>query len=113
MTRMIIVMIAFFLSACANQLMKKSILLEPGMTKEELVANLGPPGNRQFKGNKEAWQYCETGGMVDDYVVVWLVHGKVAGTQSYNNSRPGFCSSFFRTVNWEEAPDAVIEFRDR
>ena len=41
---------------------------------------LRSPGNRQFKGNKEAWQYCETGGMADDYITVWLINGVVAGT---------------------------------
>ena len=109
----LIIILALVMTSCAHQLMSKSVLLEPGMSKKELVELMGVPGNRQFKGNKEAWQYCETGGMADDYITVWLINGAVAGTQSYHNTGMGFCSSYFKTVNWEEAPDAVLEIRNR
>jgi len=111
--RIIILFCALLMASCANSLMKKSVLIEPGMSKQEVAATLGAPQNRQFNGRKEAWQYCETGAIVDDYTIIWLVDGRVVGTQSYNNNRQGICSSFFQTINWEDAPDSIIEFRHR
>jgi hypothetical protein len=36
---------------------------------------MGIPDNKQFHKTKEAWQYCETGGITDDYIIVWLHNG--------------------------------------
>jgi hypothetical protein len=107
--------VAGCLSACATQpLTKKTLLIEPGMSKDDVLSVMGSPGNRQFKGNKEAWQYCQTGWSADEYILIWLVDGTVAQTQTYaNTEHGGLCTSFFRTVDWEEAPDAVVEIRSR
>jgi len=109
----LLVTTVLFLSSCASSISNKSIDLEPGMSKQELTALMGRPGDRQFSGNVEAWQYCETGMSTDDFLIVWLANGKVVETQTYDNSFLGVCSSYFRTINWEEAPDKIIEFRER
>ena len=108
----LIVITVLFISSCAN-VATKSIDLEPGMSKTQLTSLLGRPGDRQFSGNVEAWQYCDTGFAKDEYLIVWLANGKVVETQRYENSYSiGMCSSY-TTINWEDAPDKIIEFRER
>jgi hypothetical protein len=48
----------FFSYGCSapSQLMKKSLMINAGQTKEEVLKIIGNPGNRQFKGKDEAWQ---------------------------------------------------------
>jgi len=86
------------------------------MSGSELRFAMGEPQDRQFKGTNEAWQYCATdysGLKADDYVLVWLANDAVTGMQTYRNSKKGTCESFFRTVDWEQAPDTSIEIRQR
>ena len=110
---LVLVATVLFLSSCAQTVATKSIYLEPGMSKTELAALLGTPGDRQFSGNVEAWQYCDTGFAKDEYLIVWLADGKVVETQRYENAYSmGICSSY-STINWEDAPDKIIEFRKR
>ena len=110
MRYMVIVALMLILQACSSQsaVVRKSETVRLGMSVTDLRQVMGEPQNRQFKGKNEAWQYCSTGysGFEDDhYVLVWLFDGVVSGMQSYLNTKFGNCESFFRTVNWEEAPD--------
>ena len=118
--RTVLVISVLFATGCAalapHVLQSKAINIQPNQTREEIAAILGPPQNRQFKGQDEAWQYCETsysGAAGDDYVVIWFRQGRVTGTTTYKNHSYGFCESYFRTIRWEEAPDARIEHRIR
>ena len=109
---LVLVTTVLFLSSCAN-VATKSIDLEPGMSKAELKSLLGRPGDRQFSGNIEAWQYCDTGFAKDEYLIVWLANDKVVETQRYENAYSiGMCSSF-TTIDWEDAPDKIVELRVR
>lgn len=104
------------LAACAShtQFNSSSAGIRAGMTADDLQKLMGPPQNRQFKGDHEAWQWCSTGYMeADSYVLVWLTKGVVTGMQTYTNTRTGPCESFFRTANWEEAPDSTVDVRIR
>ncbi len=74
---------------------------------------MGSPGDRQFKKDKEAWQYCSTGFASDDYMIIWFEGDAVTGLNSYKNHAPGACSSFFKPIKWENAPDKTIELRNR
>lgn len=112
----ILTSIVFVGCAAINQsTMKRTALVNPGMDKEKVLEILGTPGNRQFKGKDEAWQYCQTSvwGTTDKFVVIWFYDGKVTGMNTYTQSQVGMCDSFFKTVNWEDAPDKTIEFRGR
>ena len=82
-------MLTVLLSACGS-LEKKAMLLNLGDTKEQVVAAMGPPDDRQLKGENEAWQYCQTGAGFGyhDYRIVWFQRGKVTGINSYKSSRP-------------------------
>jgi hypothetical protein len=103
------------LSACgSSQLMTESLKISQGQTKDEVLSLLGPPGNRQFQGKDEAWQWCSTGMSTDDFLVVWFYDGYVTGITTYKNSIGfGSCDQFYRTVRWEDAPDRTIEIRKR
>ena len=118
MKRLYFIVLLVFLQACASQspIIKNSAIIKAGMSDDELRETVGEPQNRQFEGKNEAWQYCSTdysGFEADHYVLVWLADNIVTGMQTYRNTLYGTCESFFRTVNWEEAPDTSIEFRER
>lgn len=118
MVHLIIAALVFLLQACASQssIVRNSASIRPGISTAELRQIIGEPQNRQFKGKNEAWQYCSTdfsGFEADHYVLVWLFDGVVSGMQTYRNTQYGTCESFFRTVNWEEAPNTAIEIRQR
>lgn len=97
-------------------MVKNSASIKAGMSINELRKVMGEPQNRQFEGKNEAWQYCSTdysGLEADHYFLVWLADEIVTGMRTYRNTEYGTCESFFRTVNWEEAPDTSVEIRNR
>jgi len=94
-------------------LSQKQNFISPGQSRDEVINILGIPGNKQFNGKDEAWQYCQNGLITDSYVVVWFYDGKVTGMNSYNSTASGNCPLYFRTVNWQNAPDRTIEYRIR
>lgn len=109
---------ALILAACASQspVMMASNQIENGMTAAQLQAIMGPPQNRQFSGNNEAWQWCATdytGGAGDQYVLVWLRDNRVSGLERYTNTLLGTCETYFRQIRFEDAPDATLEVRYR
>lgn len=116
--RILMMPILFLLISCGGQaLLNKSMMVERGYEKQQVLDLLGPPGDRQFNGDDEAWQYCRTGMSTDQFVVVWFFHGKVTGITTYklgsNAGYIGDCSQGFKTVRWEDAPDRTIELRHR
>jgi hypothetical protein len=107
--------LCILLSACGS-LEKQAILIKPGDTREQVQAGMGVPGDRQFQGDWEAWQYCQTGAGFGyhDYRIVWFRQGQVTGLTSYKSTKAGtLCESDFRQIRWEDAPDYSIEVRQR
>jgi hypothetical protein len=112
---MAVTYIAVAVAACGS-LETKSTLLNIGDTKEQVLAVMGPPDDRQLRGENEAWQFCQTGAGFGyhDYRTVWFERGKVTGINSYKSSRPASsCVTDIRPIKWEEAPNATIEIRNR
>jgi hypothetical protein len=114
-TVLIIVCIVGLFSCGTSRLERAALYIEPGMTQNQVLSVMGTPGNRQFEGSNEAWQWCRTGWEMtgDSYIVVWFYRGYVTGMNSYKNFQYGSCSAFYRTINWEERPNDIIEFRHR
>jgi len=112
----VLLIISFFfaLSGCGT-LAKKTVLINHGDDKAKVLEVMGPPGDRQFKGRNEAWQYCETdaGISYDDFRIVWFYDERVTGLTSYKQSEFGVCSAFFKSIRWENAPDHTVEIRER
>lgn len=119
MSRMILIsFLLFSLISCGGQaLLNKSMMIERGYEKQKVLELLGTPGDRQFNGEDEAWQYCRTGMSTDQFVVVWFFQGYVTDVTTYrlgaNAGYIGDCSQGFKTVRWEDAPDRIIELRHR
>lgn len=107
----------FFLTALIScgtiGLSTKQNRISPGQSGDEVINILGIPGNKQFQGKDEAWQYCQTGFSSDLYVVIWFYDGKVTGMKTYNGYGSGSCAQGFRSVNWLDAPDRTVEYRVR
>ena len=100
------------LTACATQILHQASTLAPGATPTQVRTLLGEPYDRQFQGNREAWQYCETGLFQDTFVIVWFAESTVTGLSTYHNAvgdRGFFCYSHLRAIIWEEAPEARKE----
>ena len=104
-----------FLSACGT-LEKKTSLINPGDTKENVLSMMGPPGDRQFRGKDEAWQYGKTGAGFGyhDFRIIWFYDGKVTGITSYKDKTPASsAAAHFKPIRWDDVPDRTVEFRIR
>lgn len=107
--------IVLLISGCASKYTAQIMNINPGDTKATVISKLGTPENRQFNGEHEVFQYCTTGTSfgVSSYDVIWFYNGRVTGVSTYNVKDAGMCTSHFKQVKWEEAPDTVVEVRHR
>lgn len=113
--KLAIVLFGLSLVACGS-LEEKSIQVTAGDSKARVTEIMGVPDDRQMRGTSEAWQYCQTGAGFGyhDYRVIWFTDGAVTGVTSYKSRTPARgCIASIRQVEWEDAPDATIEIRNR
>ncbi len=90
----------------------KSANTFPGEKSEQLISRLGPPLDRQFQGSTEAWTYADLAAPEEYKVtVIWLKGGLVSGVTTYRGR--GTIESGMRTIDWQQAPDAIVEIRNR
>ena len=106
-------LVTSLLTGC-GRLERNAALINVGDTKQQVLAELGTPDDRQLKGQSEAWQYCQT--TTDsfgyhDYRIVWFERGTVTGINSYRSSAS--CVSDLQPIKWENAPNATVEIRNR
>jgi|SRR5688572_21559347 hypothetical protein len=116
MRRRVLVFAAVVLALACGSLQKNAVLVNAGDDKQRVLEVLGTPGDTQFQGSAEVWQYCQTGAGFGyhDYRVVWFRDGRVTGVTSYKDTTPASsCAAHFRQVRWEEAPDYTVEIRQR
>lgn len=109
-----LVAVAVLVSACGS-LEKKSALINIGDDKQQVMNIMGVPDDRQVRGSREVWQYCQTGAGFGyhDYRVFGFDQGKVTVINSYKSDRPGSsCMTDIRAVSWD-SPDRIIEVRQR
>lgn len=110
---LLIISVVLFASCGIRSLQQTQALVNPGMSKKEVMDIMGAPTDRQFNADMEAWQYCATGIEGDHYTIVWFCNGTVTGLSTYNQNILGMCYQHFRTIRWEDAPDRTIEIRSR
>ena len=94
------------LAGCGT-LERQTLSINPGDTKAQVSAALGAPGDRQFNGNVEVWQYCQTGAGFGyhDFRTVWFRDGQVTAVTSYkDHSAASGCSGHFRPIDWQAQP---------
>lgn len=101
-----ILIIVVLLTTCGcSSLAKKSILIEPGMSKTEVVNMMGAPEGRSFKDNSEALQYQEVAGFGQcAYVTIWLRDSKVVAVTTRNGPSVAGCGLGSREVDWGQMP---------
>lgn len=93
------------LTACTS--MERQAVINPGDTPDAVREALGEPGDRQFSGPLEAWQYCKSGAGFGyhDFRIIWFRDGRVTGMTSYKDHTPASgCSGHFRSIEWTNAP---------
>lgn len=109
-----IMLSALTLTSCSDmsltQIRSKSLLIEPGMSKAQVTSIMGAPGNRQFQGRNEAWQYKSDGFVESDLHIIWFVNGRVTNTSS---SALSMISQTYQPIDWKTSPDLIIESRNR
>jgi hypothetical protein len=113
--RACLLLLAVLFCGCGS-LEKKTILINPGDDKDKVISIIGLPGDRQFRGKDEAWQYGKTGAGFGyhDFRIIWFHEGKVTGITSYKDYTPATsASAHFKPIRWEDAPDHTIEIRQR
>lgn len=112
----ILAIILVFTTGCAThgtqELREKAVMIDLGMEKSDVVGILGAPGNRQFEGKNEAWQYKGYGLIEDDLHVVWFYDGEVVGYTAESSKDLPFGFDYKR-IDWEKAPDFILEKRMR
>ena len=102
--------VSMLLVSCAS-LERKAALIKTDMPKNEVLKVLGEPGQKSFRGNREAWQYCQTGPLADHYMTVWFRDGKAEGITNENSGGSifsifgtifsfGLCSTDFPAADW-------------
>jgi len=89
-----------------SNIREKILLISFGDTKEKVLEVLGTPGDRSFRGNSEAWQYCSTGFTIDTYSTIWFDDGLVTGvtTKYARLAVDDYCSQQFLEVDWGQRP---------
>jgi hypothetical protein len=91
-------------------------LVKHGDSSDRVLAIMGPPVVRQFRGLDEAWQYKQTKSNYehDLYLVVWLHAGTVTSLTTYTNDEDlRINQAIFRQVRWADAPAHPIENQAR
>jgi hypothetical protein len=110
--RAVMMLSCLSLAACAGGLTSKSEVsrIDPGMTRDEVRAILGEPGERSFSENREAWQYCRIGFWSDAAPIVWFKDGVVSALTSDRGGGASSCVYGFSEIDWGQVPpDLRIE----
>lgn len=111
--------IIVFTSCGTMQNLGEAYRLEPGMTKDEVLAIMGPPVKTEFAKNVEEWHYCRTAqgvvSTVDEFLALFFYEGKLIAKKNYSVSLKeaggyGSCETFIKRGNYKE-PDEVVEIR--
>jgi len=111
-----IAVLIFLLVGCAREDVSSSAVgvgmaeLTAGMSRQQVTDLIGPAGNRSFKGENEAWQYCSYSNWdgVGRFLTAWFQEGIL--WQVTTQSRSGSCR--FGQIDWGQVPsDLSIEIR--
>lgn len=77
---------------------------------QQVVDTLGPPGTRSFRGNLEAWQYCETSLAKHEFLTVMFADGRVAAMNTALSPMPmGSCTGAYPPIAWSAEAAAASE----
>ena len=109
MKKILIIILSLFIVGCASTI-KKSLSLEPGMSKQSVFKILGTPENRSFKGDNEAWQYQEIVGFGQcSYLTAWFSRGTLIAVTSRRGRSVAGCGIGSREVDWGQMPKPSLD----
>lgn len=66
--------------------LSKALDIRAGVEAVDLEKLMGKPAVREFSGGKEEWHYCNTGHLVDEYIVFEVNEDRVVSSRSYTVS---------------------------
>jgi V8-like Glu-specific endopeptidase len=78
-----------------------------GESSDSVRAVLGSPMKISKSDQGEIWHYCDTGILksYDSMIALWIQNGTVIDKTSYQNTRFGDCSLYFRGYTWGSRPN--------
>jgi len=92
-----------------EEIKQKAMQIGSGMNKQEVIALMGSPEQRSFRGQAEALTFCGwtvfQGFLI--YTVWFFEEAVVAMTDDYVHTGAGDCSQFLSPVDWGQAPPDV------
>jgi len=93
---------AVLVVGCAAAPRHLPLKVEVGDTTAKVRRAMGAPKDRETFGAAEAWQYCRTGVINDNFVTIVFVSNRVTAVRPYRGQmmNAGQCSSHFRPVRW-------------
>ena len=102
-------------SVSVNDIRNRSMLIDPAMSKTQVLRIMGAPVQRSFQGSGEALTFCGItpfGGSL--FYNVWLNNGSVVGVTNYTKRDDiGDCDQYASVINWGQIPPDIrvrIEF---
>jgi hypothetical protein len=104
------------LIACTTTDIDNSLMISPGMTKQEVITTMGTnPVSNEFVGDLEEWHFCNTGVNSSRYIAVFFEGGRVFAQKPYTVSGVGWnqygdCEIGVKKGTYRE-PDEVREYR--
>ena len=97
-----------------EEVMRRAMLINPGMSRAEVIQIMGTPDDRSFRAPSEALIYCGIrpfGG--SRYITVWLNAEQVIGVTNYQKRDDiGNCGQYIEVTDWGQLPsDISIQIR--
>ena len=102
--KLLLVFVTLALAACAG-VKERATQINRGDSKAHVLALMGSPEDRQFRGNDEALTYSMVTTIgVCDYTIVWLRNEAVTGVSSYKHFSTLGCRSGLQNIDWANDP---------
>jgi SmpA / OmlA family len=100
----LVIATAFMLCACSSMI-RRSLTLQPGMSRHEVRSIMGTPAGRSFRADDEAWQYQQIAGFGQcAYVTVWFRRSHVVGVTERRGPSIAGCGLGSHAVDWAHMP---------
>ena len=91
---------------------QKSVLINPGDTRERVIEIMGPPGDRQFRDKTKHGNMARPARASATTIleIVWFYDGKVTGLTSYKDRTPAsVAAAHFKPIRWKMRPMLLLK----
>jgi len=95
---------ALVICGCSS-MVKRSLAVQQGMSRERVLEVMGTPAGRSFRGDDEAWQYEQLAGFGQcAYVTIWFIRSHVVGITERRGASVAGCGLGSHEVEWSQMP---------